>query len=497
MIDTIAIMLEQHDFHIVDHTKFSPNSTGLFQAPYYPLQNGRAVCVQNPSAHDRKLGIYKPRLTITKRATRNGFTMNMKIEFSIPKLFHGNNFQEVTETNFREIIGILNESLKDMGVLLNNPFKTVPSALVSVIHYSKNFILKDNITCSMVLQELSKADVSHILDLNATNFRNGGHALRFHSNSYEIVWYDKLKDLQKAAISEKRSIETDAYCQLDLFNQPQQNIKPPEIFRMETRLGNPPYYGESKNNGDWIMELLDAYKKEPNKSIKLQERNAKWINNDYAKFIRMGEYYIERNNEGVLAYITSNSYLESPTFRGMRWHLLNTFDDIYILDLHGNSKKGEKTPEGNVDDNVFDITEGVSIIIAIKKKEKSNELASLYHADLWGRRASKYSSLENENLNSIKWEKLEPSKPLFLFVKRNETGIEDYNKFFKIKDLVVSNVLGFQTHRDQFAITFEKQTIREKLIDLLNNEISDDTLRQKYNLKDNRDWQLAKARQEI
>lgn len=130
--------------------------------------------------------------------------------------------------------------------------------------------------------------------------------------------------------------------------------------------GNPPYSGESQNKGEWIMNLMDDYKKEPGGKVKLQERNSKWINDDYVKFIRMGEHYIERNGSGVLAYITNHSYLDNPTFRGMRWHLLNTFDAIYILDLHGNTKKKETAPDGTSDKNIFDIQQGVAIIMAIR-----------------------------------------------------------------------------------------------------------------------------------
>ncbi len=138
--------------------------------------------------------------------------------------------------------------------------------------------------------------------------------------------------------------------------------------------GNPPYSGESQNKGEWIMNLMDDYKKEPGGKVKLQERNSKWINDDYVKFIRMGEHYIERNGSGVLAYITNHSYLDNPTFRGMRWHLLNTFDAIYILDLHGNTKKKETAPDGTSDKNIFDIQQGVAIIMAIRTPPPTPEL---------------------------------------------------------------------------------------------------------------------------
>lgn len=131
-------------------------------------------------------------------------------------------------------------------------------------------------------------------------------------------------------------------------------------------IGNPPYSGESANKGDWIMGLMEAYKKEPGGKQKLQERNPKWINDDYVKFIRLAEHMIAKNGEGVLGFITNHGYLDNPTFRGMRWQLLNSFDKIYVLDLHGNSKKKEVASDGSPDKNIFDIQQGVAIVIGIK-----------------------------------------------------------------------------------------------------------------------------------
>jgi hypothetical protein len=132
-------------------------------------------------------------------------------------------------------------------------------------------------------------------------------------------------------------------------------------------IGNPPYSGESANKGAWITGLMEAYKKEPGGKEKLKERNPKWINDDYVKFIRMAEDVIARNpSGGVLGFITNHGYLDNPTFRGMRWHLLKTFDKIYVLNLHGNNKKKEDIPASVSDQNIFDIQQGVAIVIAIR-----------------------------------------------------------------------------------------------------------------------------------
>ena len=159
-------------------------------------------------------------------------------------------------------------------------------------------------------------------------------------------------------------------------------------------IGNPPYGGESANKDEWIMKLMEDYKKEPGGKEKLKERNPKWINDDYVKFLRYGQYFIEKNGSGILAFINPHGFLDNPTFRGIRWHLLKTYDKIYTIDLHGNSKKKETSPDGSIDQNVFDIMQGVSINIFVKTGEKKDgELGKVFHYDLYGKREFKYDFL--------------------------------------------------------------------------------------------------------
>lgn len=261
--------------------------------------------------------------------------------------------------------------------------------------------------------------------------------------------------------------------------------------------GNPPYSGHSSNNGEWVQNLIEAYKREPGGG-KLQEKNSKWLNDDYVKFIRLGEYYIEKNGEGVLAYITNHSYMDNPTFRGMRWHLLNTFDDIYILDLHGNAKKKETSPDGSVDKNIFDIQQGVSIIIAIKKnKEKKKPLAKVHHADLWGSREKKYELLRDGLIKKMKFSSLIPSAPFFMLVPRDEGLLLEYNSMPSLPEILKVNVMGFQTHRDDFAVGFENREIEDRFTEFRDKDISDNQLEEKYKIKDNRDWKITAARQAL
>ncbi len=256
--------------------------------------------------------------------------------------------------------------------------------------------------------------------------------------------------------------------------------------------GNPPYSGESSNKGDWIMNLMDAYKKEPSGG-KLQEKNSKWINDDYVKFIRMGEYFIEKNNEGILGYITNHSYLDNPTFRGMRWHLLNTFDEIYIIDLHGNSKKKEKSPDGSDDKNIFDIQQGVAIIIAVKKgKSSKNKLANIYHIDLWGKRQDKYDALEKENIASFNWALLKPQKPQFFFVPKDYKLLPEYEKYFALNDLYTTNSVGNETARDHLTRHEKKEDLEQTINEFVSLPIEE--ARDVFNLrKDSRDWKVHLA----
>jgi predicted helicase len=263
-------------------------------------------------------------------------------------------------------------------------------------------------------------------------------------------------------------------------------------------VGNPPYSGESANKGEWIMKLMEDYKKEPGGKEKLKEQNSKFINDDYVKFLRYGQHFIEKNGSGVLAFINPHGFLDNPTFRGMRWNLLKTYDKIYTIDLHGNAKKKETAPDGSVDVNVFDIEQGVSINFFIKTgKKKPSELGQVFHYDLFGKRELKYDFLFENSLDTIEFNNFTPFKSSFLFKKIDETELLKYNNGINPIELFKINVMGFQTHRDEFAIDFEMNQIKKRAKDLINKDFSDEDIFKKYPISDNRDWKLAKARKEI
>lgn len=262
-------------------------------------------------------------------------------------------------------------------------------------------------------------------------------------------------------------------------------------------LGNPPYSGESQNKGEWILRLMDDYKKEPTGG-RLQEKNPKWLNDDYVKFIRFGQYFVEKNGEGILAYINNHSFLDNPTFRGMRYNLLQIFDKIYILDLHGNTKEKETAPDGSKDENVFDIQQGVSINIFVKTGKKNNDkFAEVSHYNIFGKRNDKYEYLIDNNLNSIvTWKELNPESPFYFFVPKNNDNKEEYEKGFLITDLFFVNSVGVVTARDNFTIHDQKEYLIKTINEFRN--IDNETARKRFDLgKDTRDWSVEGARNDI
>jgi len=269
-------------------------------------------------------------------------------------------------------------------------------------------------------------------------------------------------------------------------------------------IGNPPYSGISSNNGEWISNLIEDYKYVD--GIHFNERKH-WLNDDYVKFLRYGQHYIEKNGSGVLAFINPHGFLDNPTFRGMRWNLLKTFDKIYTIDLHGNSKKKEVCPDGSPDQNVFDIMQGVAITLFVKTaKKKDKELGKVFHYDLYGKRDGKYDFLNENNLNTIQFEKLKYQKPYYFFVPKNNEGKESYDTGFGIDELFPTNVTGIVTARDSVVLDFDKNDLLSRINKFTDSNYTDAETRAwlfpnkkdgKYLAGDSRGWKLAEARIEI
>jgi predicted helicase len=254
-------------------------------------------------------------------------------------------------------------------------------------------------------------------------------------------------------------------------------------------IGNPPYAVSSSNKNAWIDQLLVDYKKD------LNEKNIQPLSDDYIKFIRYGSHFIEKNHTGILAYISNNSFIDGLIHRQMRKHLLETFDVIYILDLHGSNKKKETALDGSKDENVFDIMQGVSINLFIKTgKKQPQALAELYHFDLYGLREQKYQTLLDNNLKSIPWAKIDCRAPEYFFIAKDIKVQKEYNKGFSINELFTINSSGIKTHRDDFVIDFKKEDLETRIKKFYNLNFSETEFKIKFNLKDNRDWSLSEAR---
>ncbi|MDM8542932.1 N-6 DNA methylase [Desulfococcaceae bacterium HSG9] len=254
-------------------------------------------------------------------------------------------------------------------------------------------------------------------------------------------------------------------------------------------LGNPPYSVSSRNKGEWIEKIMMDYKSG------LKERNINPLSDDYIKFIRFAQYFIDRNNEGILAYISNNSFIDGLVHRRMRKKLMDSFDYIFIIDLHGNSNKGETTKKGGKDENVFDIQQGVSINIMIRNKTKKKSNAEIFHFDLLGLRASKYEFLKNNSLQNIPWKKLYPVKHDYFFVPKDFRLKSKYDSFFSLTDLFIENNVGLNTEFDKFVV----KDSHEEALKLLKNiqKLSVEDIIHTYKLEPKKIKKVENAQKDI
>lgn len=273
-------------------------------------------------------------------------------------------------------------------------------------------------------------------------------------------------------------------------------------------LGNPPYSYESVNTGQWISKKIRDYYQVDGQP--LNERNPKGLQDDYVKFIRFAQWRIEQTGYGVLAFVTNHGYLDNPTFRGMRRSLMKTFDEIYILDLHGNSKKKEKCPDGSKDENVFDIQQGVAIGIFVKRQSAAKDTAVVRHAHLWGLRevfgndaqeekmpvSGKYVWLRENAIETTDWTSLQPQSPFYLFVPQDAGLQSEYDQGWKLTDAIISHSVGISTSRDKLTIQFDEEEMIRIVRDF--SSLSPEIARDKYDLgKDTPDWMISFAQEDL
>ncbi len=259
-------------------------------------------------------------------------------------------------------------------------------------------------------------------------------------------------------------------------------------------IGNPPYSGVSTNKGKWITNLIEDYKFID--GIHFGEKKH-WLQDDYVKFLRFGEFLVSKNGSGVLAFINNHSFLDNPTFRGMRWHLLNTFDKIYVIDLHGNTKTKETSENGANDTNVFDIMQGVSINIFIKTNNfRTTGLGKVLHYGVFGPRESKYNFLFSKNLTNIGFQEITPEQPFYFLIPKIKMPPCLIEESFKVDDLFNLGKIGICTQRDSISIQFDKTKLVKVLNDL--KSMQPEEFRMVYKeRKDGRDWKVLTARRNI
>lgn len=263
-------------------------------------------------------------------------------------------------------------------------------------------------------------------------------------------------------------------------------------------LGNPPYSGVSVNRGKWITGLIEDYRKMNGQP--LGEKKV-WLKNDYVKFLRFGQWRIERTGHGILGFITDHSYLDSPTFRGMRQNLLRSFDQIYILNLHGNAKRRERAPDGSKDENVFDITQGVAIALFVRDSTRTPPL--VHYTDLWGLRQRKYDWLGEKDVSNTQWSQITPAAPFFQFVPVKHKTESEYLAGWKVTDIFPVGSNGVQTSRDALVVAFDRKSLVDRIEAFLDEHKSDAEVRRAffgekevgdYPPGDTREWKLSEAR---
>lgn len=286
-----------------------------------------------------------------------------------------------------------------------------------------------------------------------------------------------------------------------------QKIKKDENILIIT--GNPPYSGASSNEGLFEWEVKATYGIEPEfqtietkKNVKLtdeiqtllknlqkqkesggqnalkelkklhskyklqNEKNPKWLLDDYVKFMRFAQNKIESLGHGLFGFISNNAFLDNPTFRGLRRSLLECYDELYILNLHGNARKKEETPQGTQDENVFNIMQGVSINLFVKNPQVVRQ--KIHYYDVYGQRAEKYAFLAQHDINSIEWLELTPREPFYSLLPLKTPLLDEYEQGFSVKDMFQISSVGIVTGRDRIFIANNTESLKEQVLKYCN-----------------------------
>lgn len=474
----------------------------------------------NPELREKRGVYYTPQSVVD--FIINSIDLILKKDFNKVKGFGDalNQKDSITLLDFATGTGtfLLDSFRKALSYYDKNSAKYKPEELINKF-YGFEFMIAPYTIAHLKLSQTLKEEFNYTLDDNE-------RLNIFLTNTLETINIKEEK--------EKFSILVDLIKETELA----QETKDKNILIIT---GNPPYSGASANKGIFEEEIRSEYKdsleKEPLAIIRNgkieKEKNPKWLLDDYVKFIRFAEMKLNKQKEGgIFGFISNNSFLDNPTFRGMRYSLLKSFDKIYILDLHGNVRKKEISPDGSKDENVFDIMQGVSINIfvrysnsSLRERSQSNpnkidchaskearddniysnsdnsNLAKVYHYDLFGKREDKYKFLFDNNLDNIEWKELKFEAPFFLFIPQNEIIKSEYDRGISVKDMFRISGVGITAGRDDFCLS--KNDNINSLNELKDNikkfmELEIEDARKEFNLgNDTRDWKIKYAQDEL
>lgn len=423
------------------------------------------------AAYDKKLrkqkGVYYTPPQVVNFITR-AINDILKNVFNIPSGFAGRN--NVTVLDFATGTGTF---LLD---IIKQTLETVPSDskakrdLIIKEHILKNFYGFEFLIAPYTISHLK---LSQYLHENGYAFENNERLQIFLTNTLEPV-SAQLNFLLP---------------QLSKEGEQAQKVKERPILVIT---GNPPYSGHSKNNGEWISNKIKDYYFVD--GLPLDERNTKWLQDDYVKFIRFAQDKMESAEQGVIGVITNHRFLTNPTFRGMRQSLMNTFDQMYFIDLHGNNKPKEVAPDGGNDENVFDIEQGVAISILIKKKGLEKKV---FHADFWGERVVKYNNCLSYSLESVDFKEIKPAKPFYPFTLVNEASKKENESFYSIKEIFKLHSVCVTTHRDSLAVHHGENELIDAINIIKNEKYTNAEIYKLFDFKDNADWKLEEKRKKI
>lgn len=323
-------------------------------------------------------------------------------------------------------------------------------------------------------------------------------AILFEEKGYELGDDDRIQLFLTNTLEPEEADQTNLPFASSLADEAEKAHEVKEDTSILAILGNPPYSGHSENQGDWIESLVEDYKKG---YPELQKRGqAKWLQDDYVKFIRWAQWKLSDEKKGTLGYITNHAYIDNPTFMGMREQLLLEFDEIYVMDLHGNANRREEPPDGGADENVFDIRQGVAISIFVKDdREAEDEYADVYHSDLWGTRQEKYDALQNSDLNDVDWENVTPREPHYLFVPRDQDLASAYHDWVGVPQIFSEYgdpAPGIVTTHNEFAISLTPERQKQKVRQLLATDTESEA-REYFNLCSQDQWIYSDAKEHL